>query len=108
MAEGMADAEVAVLTRLSPAATIPDGVRIVARHGSVASCRLPRGAIPAVHEAPSIKSMKAPKWYGPTPIESADAEGGVERTATDLRRPEGIGPTGKGVIVAHIDWGVDV
>ena len=56
--------------------------------------------------------MKAARLYGPTlePMDALGAEEGLidlQTGPTDLRRPEGELPDGKGVVVAHIDWGMD-
>lgn len=123
VAEGTADDEVAVILRLAEGAAPPEGARIVTRFGSIATCRLRRGDIPRVRSAEAVLSMKAAHLYGPTPSESGaepaastglndddlftDAELPIGALPGDQRRPSGALPTGRGVVIAHIDWGVD-
>jgi subtilisin family serine protease/peptidoglycan hydrolase-like protein with peptidoglycan-binding domain len=117
-AEGTPDDEVAVILRLSNPVAIPDGVRIVAQFGHIVTCRLKRGDIPRVRGQDLVQSMKAARYYSSTPIFTELSDGTVRDEMqedvevlvprpTDQRRPEGDLPTGRGVIVAHIDWGVD-
>jgi subtilisin family serine protease len=131
-AEGAADDEVAVILRLADNGTPPEGVRIVARFGQIATCRLRRGDIPHIRAIDVVRSMKAAHLFGPTPVideaddkeldESDDPEATEFRVdggdlfgdepdhdalPGDQRRPAGDLPSGRGVVVAHIDWGVD-
>ena len=108
-AEGVPDDEVAVILRLTDPAVIPDGVRIVARFGLIATSRVRRGDIPRLWAERSVESVKRPRPYGPTLDESQDlAEADVDLRPSDVRRPEGLRSRGKNVCVAHIDWGVDI
>src|SRR5262245_17279709 len=87
---------------------MPAAVRIVAQFGPIVTCRLRRGDIPSVRSEPRVRSMKAARLYGPTPCAcQREAEAYVDEEPTDRRRPADDLPTGKGVVVAHIDWGVD-
>jgi phosphatidylserine/phosphatidylglycerophosphate/cardiolipin synthase-like enzyme/subtilisin family serine protease len=109
--EGSADDIVSVILRLAPGAPLV-GVRVVSRFGPIATCRLRRGDIPRVRAEAQVLSMKAARFYGPT-LEGLDAEpveedDDLEPKATDRRRPTGHLPTGAGVVVAHIDWGLDI
>ncbi|WP_156132318.1 S8 family serine peptidase [Paraburkholderia terrae] len=114
IAEGSPDDSVPVIIRLDNPGVIPDGVRIVSRFGNIATCRLLRGAIPSVRAHASVASMKAARSYGPAIDEAGevfedfqDFDVQLYPGPTDQRRPDGDLPTGKGVIVAHIDWGLD-
>src|SRR6266542_4085214 len=103
-AEGVPDDEVAVILRLTDPAVIPDGVRIVARFGLIATSRVRRGDIPRLWAERSVESVKRPRPYGPTLDESQDlAEADVDLRPSDVRRPEGLRSRGKNVCVAHID-----
>lgn len=114
-AEGSPDDEVAVIIRLSDPSDLPGSVRIIARFGSIATCRLPRRDIPAVRT--HVQSMKAPKrysnnlayqaWTKSNHDGSYESQLDLQVIPSDQRRPEADLPTGKGVVVAHIDWGLD-
>jgi subtilisin family serine protease len=103
-AEGSPDDEVGVILRTSDPSAIPSGVRIVAQWGVIQTCRLRRGDIPRVREQTVVRSMKAARLYGPNPTifepSVGEAPGAVRRPGADL-------PTGEGVVIAHIDWGMD-
>lgn len=113
VAGGSPDDEVAVLVRLNDAAASPPGIRIVAQFGNVATCRIRRRDIPTVRASEPIASMKAARLYGPSDLDApsdadSEAEEGEPRMA-DVRRPaDAAWPSGRGVAVAHIDWGIDV
>jgi hypothetical protein len=123
-AEGSADDEVAVIVRLADGMPLPDGMRLVARFGSIATCRLLRRDIPRIREDEAVWSMKAAHLYGPMPMDEeqdpneatdfrADANcadaapGEPDNLPGDQRRPDGDLPTGAGTVLAHIDWGID-
>jgi subtilisin family serine protease len=98
--------EVAVLLRLANG-EVPNGVRVVARFGAIVTARVTRSAIPLIHRAKEVRSVKAPRLYGPDwmPV-SAEQDDGDMR-ASDERRPHGVAQTGRGVVVALVDWGMD-
>jgi subtilisin family serine protease len=104
---GDADDEVAVMVRLTAtSASLPRDVRVVSRFGSIATVRARRGALEALRDLSQVRSVKAPRSYRPDLIR-VDAET-VEASDHDLRRPEGLAPTGRGVLVGVLDWGLDV
>src|SRR4051812_35392511 len=115
LAEGAPDDEVAVVLRLASEHPAPPGVRIVARFGAIATCRLRRSEILLVRADPAVYSMKAPHLYAPEPaalpdvldVDDAEAQDVVLR-ASDSRRPPDLPESGRGVVVAHIDWGADI
>lgn len=98
MLDGDADDEVEVVLRLAPGAPPPPGVRVVAEIGDVVTGRVRRGDIVAVRAEDVVYSMKAAKFVGPDPW--ADAGTGTSR------RPD-VSETGRGVLVAAVDWGCD-
>lgn len=107
---GDPDDEVRVVARLAPGAGLPPGAEVVSQFGDVATLLIERGDLRAAWESPTTVSVKAPQtfdhdpaggWYDPGP------PGTEGPGADDERRPEGLPETGKGVIVACLDWGVD-
>ncbi|MBI4902284.1 MAG: S8 family peptidase [Acidobacteria bacterium] len=105
---GGQEGEVEAIIRLSsPGATVKD-VRIVARFGQIATCRLPRASIVETWADSEVYSLKAAQTHGQAIDEEQE---GVERpdswTDGDPRRPAGLSTTGRGVIVCVIDWGFD-
>lgn len=114
LSEGSPEDEVAVVIKLTSVGSAPPGTRIVTRFGPVATCRLQRGDIPRVWTDPGVHSMKAPRLYRPEPVVSTDAIDDDAEAAdlaprdTDDRRPAQLPETGRGVLVAHIDWGADI
>jgi outer membrane protein OmpA-like peptidoglycan-associated protein len=99
--------EVAVLLRLAHG-TAPHGARIVARFGDIATARLERGAILRVHDTGGVKSVKAPGMYRPDWIAAIEEADATDIRSSDVRRPPNITQTGRGVVCALIDWGLDV
>ncbi len=103
---GDPDEELALLVRLDTvSAALPAGARVVSRFGDVATVRVRRGAVRELWESPAARSVKAPRSYRPELVE-VEAEA-VAPVDTDQRRPSGLGPTGRGVVVGMVDWGLD-
>jgi subtilisin family serine protease len=101
----------AIIRLARPGIEIP-GVRIVSRFGTVATCRLRARDVITVRARSDVISLKAARGLSPG-FESAtwlDAAGpaGASKRTTDVRRSPGLALTGAGVVVAAIDWGVDV
>ena len=96
---GDARDEIAALIRLHPGAGPPDGVRVVARFGDIATIRLRRGDVLRVRG--EVKSMKAPRELRPEPARAR----AVARAPT--RRSLAGGPTGRGSVIGVVDWGCD-
>ena len=128
-AEGAPDDEVAVIVRLADPVALPTGVRVVAQFDRIVTLRLPRREIKRVRSEPSVRSMKRAQLHGAPPAHPDETqstlpgttgnpakscschrnsgEATLEPLPSDQRRPDGNLPTGRGVVVAHIDWGVD-
>jgi subtilisin family serine protease len=83
----------------------PPGVRIVARFGAIATCRLRRREIPRVWADDVVASLKAPRLIAPE-ADTLDLDE-VEPRPGDARRPSG-GPRGHGTVIGVLDWGLDV
>ncbi|MDX6392225.1 MAG: hypothetical protein QOJ73_3288 [Streptosporangiaceae bacterium] len=107
------DREIEAIIRLArPGTEIPD-VRIVARFGPIATCRIrPRDVI-AVRSRSDVLSLKAPRGLspgldpGPAPA-NPPVPARLSIQPTDLRRSPAITLTGAGVVVASVDWGMDL
>lgn len=103
--------EIEAIVRLErPDAVVP-GLRLVARFGSIATCRLRRDDVVDIHGHAQVLSLKAPRTVGPE-YEVARRDGHHRRALrpadTDRRRPDNLGLTGAGVVVGVVDWGCDV
>lgn len=104
------DREIEAIIRLArPGIEIP-GVRMVSRFGPVATCRIPARDVVAVRARSDVVSLKAARALSPGLEPAAGPPGPVPPVmrATDVRRPPGLTVTGAGVVVAAVDWGVDV
>ena len=103
----------AIIRLARPGIEIP-GVRMVSRFGCIATCRIQARDVIAVRARPDVLSLKAPRilspGFEPPPIPPPDPAGssGPDARPTDARRPPGLGLTGAGVVVAAVDWGIDL
>jgi hypothetical protein len=102
----------AIIRLARPGIEIP-GVRIVSRFGTIATCRLRARDVIPVRARPEIRSIKAARGLSPGAEPAADPVDFGARARpgpgpTDVRRSPALGLTGAGVVVAAIDWGVDV
>lgn len=103
---GDADDQIRVVARTATAAMAPSGVEVVSKFGDVATWSLRRGDLRRVWEAAETVSVKAPRDVDHDPVGSQGAaDPGAQ--ADDERRPPALQETGRGVIVACLDWGVD-
>src|SRR4051794_21903436 len=85
---------------------------MVARFGTVATCRVLARDVIAVRARPEVISIKAPRGIsaGSEPAAGAGpaSRAGPEAGPSDIRRGPGLRLTGAGVVVAAVDWGLDV
>ena len=97
--------EVAALVRLRPGVEPPPGVRVIAHFGDIATVRLARGDVLAIRQHAAVVSLKAPRRVVPEPVSSARLS-----SSTPRRRSltGDTAPTGRGVVIGVVDWGVDV
>jgi subtilisin family serine protease len=98
--------------RLSrPDIEIPD-IAIVSRFGTVATCRIRARDVVPVRARPDVVSLKAARGlspgFEPTTAAPEPAFPLTDVRATDIRRGPGLTLTGTGVVVASVDWGVDM
>ena len=104
--EGAPDDRVSLLIRLRDDGHVPAAIRVITRFGNIVTCRMRRGDIEAVRR--DVASMKRPQAYTPT-LDPDDEDVGpldLTRLPSDRRRTDGL-PTGGGVAIAHLDWGLD-
>ena len=102
----------AIIRLARPGIEIPD-IRIVSRFGTVATCRIRARDIVPVRARRDVVSLKAARGLSPgfEPTVGAavpDALARADFRPADVRRSPGLTLTGKGVVVASADWGVDV
>ncbi|MEI6099774.1 MAG: S8 family serine peptidase, partial [Alphaproteobacteria bacterium] len=104
--EGQPYDDVSVIVRLHPSRAIPSGLRVISRFGLVVTARLARRDITRIRE--EVASMKRPQDYSPAlwQDDEADEADDTDLRPTDERRIDGL-PTGKGVVLCHLDWGLD-
>ena len=102
--EGDPADEVPVLMRLAPGGEPPPGVRVVTRFDRVVTCRVRRGDVLRVRAATPVASLKAARLVRAEP---APYDGGDDDLPGDVRRPPGLDATGRGTVVAVVDWGCD-
>lgn len=111
IAGGAPGDDVAVIVRLHPGASPPHGLRLVARFGEISTARARRSALAALHDHPSVASLKAPRIYAGEFDTRLDHVGLVEADPTpgdrDRRRPADLFETGRDTVIAVIDWGID-
>jgi subtilisin family serine protease len=98
------DEEVEAIIRLDRPDAEVVGARIVARFGSVATCRIRADAVPGVRRSRPVLSLKASRTVGE---EREVAPGTAGNGRADERRPPELSLTGAGVLVGFCDWGCD-
>ena len=99
--------ELEAIIKLRRPDEVPPDVRIVAKFGDIATCRLARGRIKDVWGSESVISLKAPRLLEIEQeiIETASQDTGLRES--DNRRPSAVDVTGKGVVIGIVDWGFD-
>jgi len=108
IARGPADEEVDVILRLRRPGIVPEGVRVVAEFGDVVTARIRRGDITRVHDLDDVESVKAPTWIQPSRPDTAEDAMDTTPRPSDGRRPISDPATGRGVVVAVLDWWFDL
>lgn len=103
--EGPRDHIVAAIVRFVPGASPPANVRIIARFGDIATIRVRRGELLALHAHPSVASLKAPRPMVPDrPTQEPRRQRPQRRGFRSLGNGQ---PSGRGVVMGIIDWGCD-
>ncbi|MGJ8623411.1 MAG: phage tail tip lysozyme [Yoonia sp.] len=103
IARGDEAEEIDAIVRLDDSITPPDNIRVVARFGPIATCRLLRRDIIEVRAHPAVLSLKASRRLVGDEVPSTRRP--VDAVGT-RRRPR-VRETGAGVIVGVIDYGCD-
>lgn len=112
---GDGDDELSVIVRLSDPDALPAGIRILTRFGDIATVRVERARLQELADSATVTALEASRNLRPS---DESEEGFVEGDAADdsgdspepwlyTRRPEGLQGTGKGCVVAALDWGLD-
>lgn len=113
-AEADDDRTIEALIRLRrPGDRVP-GVRLVARFGPIATCRLQAADVRSVARHPAVRSLKAPRTYRPEVLDDDvldddgwPTDGTADTPAQARSRSGGRSLTGAGVVVGVVDWGLD-
>ncbi|KGN39946.1 S8 family serine peptidase [Knoellia aerolata] len=104
------DRELEAIIRFAHPDVDPPEVRVVARFGTIATCRVRAGDVLSVRSHPDVVSLKAARRLSPTyetgPAGRMSGTRPAERLH-DTRRDPRLVPTGAGVVVSAVDWGID-
>lgn len=103
--EDLAARPIPVLARLTEAAPDIAGLEVVARFGDVVTARAPLGRLVEVRRHPCVASLKAGTSCTPTLLGASVAH--IRANPEILSRTARHGLTGRGMVVAVIDWGCD-
>lgn len=98
------ESELEAIVKLVDADVAPVGLKIVARFGDIATCRLPVGQIHEVWSHEAVRSLKAPRYVNGEPIPTDDTE---QETISIPTRKHQQQYSGKGVVIGIVDWGFD-
>ena len=102
-----ADQEVEVIARLVPGRSPPPELRMVARFGEIATGRVPSSRIAELHAHPDVLSLKAPRLVSSEVMLAERFDKATDLRPEDERRPADLVETGRGAVVAVLDWGCD-
>lgn len=114
LGSGTGDDEIAVIVRLPDPEAVPRGVRVITRFADIATVRIPKSRL--LELAESVTAIEAPRNLRPSfEAELEEEDFGLDEAfdssgtaLTYSRRPEGVHSTGRGCVVAALDWGLDV
>ncbi|CUH82546.1 DUF2272 domain-containing protein [Tropicibacter naphthalenivorans] len=96
---------VSVLAKLSGKGAVPPGARIVTRFGEIAALEVPRDRLPALTASEAVENIELPRPLRAARL--AEPLAPRPRQAANTRRPDGVTATGRGSVVAVLDWGID-
>ena len=97
--------EMEAVMLLQPGHEPPPPARPVARFGDIVTCRLEVEAIVQVRRHPSVRALKAARVYGGTDFQVGGW--GTPPAPSAARRRTAEDATGRGVVLAVLDWGCD-
>jgi subtilisin family serine protease len=108
-AVGDADDLIDVVVRLAKAGVYPDGLLVAADLGPIVTGQVLVRDIERVHDSDQVESIKVSERLVPEPAEDV-AIGDLVDAEADLpdRRPHNDPATGRGSIVAVVDWWFDI
>ena len=99
------------MVKLRDPARRPGGFKVVSQFGAIATGRLARRDIRRVWSSPAVHSLKAPRLLKIDDGEVRAPSDWLNREIarqSEERRPGGLRPTGRGVAIGVIDWGLDI
>lgn len=102
--------EIEAIIRLADPQRVPPEVRIVARFGDIATCRIARRRVVETWADEAVLSLKAARPFGEGRDAGLDADDDAPDAGSDSRderRPADLDTTGAGTVVAVVDWGFD-
>jgi hypothetical protein len=106
--EGAPEDLVAVIVRVHDPRDLPSSVDVVASFGEIFTGRIRRDEVVPARAHRGVASVKAAEILVPEePLAVLELDAEVEEAARlgDVRRPEGVPETGRGVVVGVVDWG---
>ncbi|GJM29135.1 MAG: hypothetical protein DHS20C17_17700 [Cyclobacteriaceae bacterium] len=101
------DDQVEVVVRLKDPRLLPKKLKMVTQFGNIVTCRIRRGDIKETYHSPWVKSFKASKYVVDEPLLRYHSADRSETLLPVLSRQNSTLPSGKGVVVGVIDWGID-
>lgn len=117
---GSADEELSVIVRLSDPNALPPGARVITRFGDIATVRVEKDRLQELAESATVRALEASRnlrpshqdeegWHDDAIDEGDESEDHdpSREPSGNTRRPDGVQGTGKNILVAVLDWGVD-
>jgi len=97
------------IIRLARPSQYPEKIKVVAQFGDVVTVRVRRGDVIEVYNNPAVLSFKAKRIVGNLKSQwlAQDQESGLREDNLMKSESGATGATGKGVVVAVLDWGAD-
>ncbi len=106
--QGHHDDELAVIVRLPGDGVLPDGVRVISSFADLKTVRVRRGRLADLAACESVVALEASRPMRLTDDGPPEPAGPTGTPAPYTRRPPGLRGTGRDVVVAVLDWGIDL